>query len=231
MFQTRTINQSKQYGRTFLRRLDQVGDLKFRTVQGAPFYVLKLPDIPSLLVETAYISNPVEERLLRSSDFKTEVAGAMALAAGECLSVSPATIQAIRVKTAEAAESMYAYRVRRGDTLHSIARKHGTTVSFLLKLNDMKPQDPLYAGRMLKMKGGEGNREKSDGEISQGERAGFLASRRELCTYRVKKGDTLAAIAEKYGTTVNALLTINRMRRSDTLYADQLLKLPRNPSL
>jgi hypothetical protein len=62
-------------------------------------------------------------RLLRSYGFKNEIAGAMALAAGECLSVDPAALHAIQAKTVEAGAWGRAYRVQRGDTLHGIAKK------------------------------------------------------------------------------------------------------------
>ena len=73
MFQTNTLNQSKTFGSCVLQNLQRENNLKFTSVQEAPFYVLKLPEIPSLLIETAYISNPKggktpEERRLSDAD-------------------------------------------------------------------------------------------------------------------------------------------------------------------
>ena len=139
-------------------------------------------------------------------------------------------MQSIWARIAEDAEMVFAYRVRKGDTLHSIARKHGTTVSALLQLNGMKLQDPLYAGKILKIRE-EGGDERTDLESSRGRKGSSPASARVRGAYRVKKGDTIAAIAAKCGTTVAALLAVNRMKRTDTLRADQFLKLPADPSI
>ena len=78
MFQTRAINQSRTFGGGLLHYLEGANRLKFATVQAAPFLVLKLPDIPSVLVETAYISNPKEEKLLRSDRFQARIAEGIA---------------------------------------------------------------------------------------------------------------------------------------------------------
>ncbi len=60
-----------------LGALDQVGAVRKKIVQHAAFVVLKSPDLPSMLVETAYISNPAEERKLRSASYQAQLAGAI----------------------------------------------------------------------------------------------------------------------------------------------------------
>ncbi len=60
-----------------LNSLDRVGAIRKRVVQHAAFVVLKSPDLPSMLVETAYISNPAEERKLRSSAYQAQLAAAI----------------------------------------------------------------------------------------------------------------------------------------------------------
>jgi N-acetylmuramoyl-L-alanine amidase len=64
--QTAAIGQSVEAADRVLGALDRVGAVRKREVQQAAFVVLKSPDIPSMLVETAYISNPLEERKLRA---------------------------------------------------------------------------------------------------------------------------------------------------------------------
>ncbi|MCE5266172.1 MAG: N-acetylmuramoyl-L-alanine amidase [Deltaproteobacteria bacterium] len=78
MFQTHNINQSRNFGGLLLGELSAANGLKFASVQEAPFRVLKLPEVPSILVETAYISNPNEEKLLRSDRFQMQLAQGMA---------------------------------------------------------------------------------------------------------------------------------------------------------
>jgi N-acetylmuramoyl-L-alanine amidase len=75
--QNAALNASHTAAGNVLRQLDQVGDVRKRQVQQARFLVLKSPDIPSMLVETAYISNPVEERRLREHDSQARIAAAI----------------------------------------------------------------------------------------------------------------------------------------------------------
>lgn len=74
MVQRLTVNDSLKFGQHVLARLGKVNHLHKRTVEQAGFAVLKAPDIPSILVETAFISNPAEERKLRSPRYQQQVA-------------------------------------------------------------------------------------------------------------------------------------------------------------
>ena len=64
--QTASINDSLKLGRAVLAELGNINTLHKPQVEQAGFAVLKAPDIPSILVETAFISNPQEERKLRN---------------------------------------------------------------------------------------------------------------------------------------------------------------------
>jgi N-acetylmuramoyl-L-alanine amidase len=72
--QTKTIQDSLIFGGDLLTELRRVGPVHMGAVRQAGFMVLKAPDIPSVLVETAFISNPAEERKLRSSRFQRDMA-------------------------------------------------------------------------------------------------------------------------------------------------------------
>ena len=80
MVMTNTVNRSRELAQLSLRNISDINYLKFTQVQGAPFRVLKHAEIPSVLIETAYISNPTEEKLLRTPAFQDEMAGAIAKA-------------------------------------------------------------------------------------------------------------------------------------------------------
>jgi len=77
MSTTAQINDSLQVGREMLGELSRVGRLHKPRVEQAGFAVLKAPDIPSVLVETAFISNPDEEVRLRDSGFQLQLADAL----------------------------------------------------------------------------------------------------------------------------------------------------------
>lgn len=75
--QTATINDSLKLGRALLEELGDVNSLHKGAVEQAGFAVLKAPDIPSVLVETAFISNPDEERRLNDEHYQEKMADAI----------------------------------------------------------------------------------------------------------------------------------------------------------
>jgi N-acetylmuramoyl-L-alanine amidase len=75
--QTASIASSMQVAERLLASIDRVGEVRKPRVQQAGFLVLKSPDIPSVLVETAYISNPGDERRLRSDAHRARLAEAI----------------------------------------------------------------------------------------------------------------------------------------------------------
>ena len=227
MVQTNTFNLSRSFGTAVLANIKDVNTLKFKTVQAAPFKVLKLPEIPSVLVETAYISHPVEEQLLRTPAFQQEVADAIAASVYAFVPStyspsSPAPVYLTRKeepsRTSRAAETTAASPpvygtcvVKQGDTLEKIAIRQHTTVGELTKLNKIKRSDHIYIGRKLKVP----VESAEDEEIS----APVLA------TYTVKKGDTLDKIAKKHHMSVAAILILNDMKPQDPLYLNRKLKV------
>ena len=243
MYQTNTINQSRAFGSSFLKHLEREGRLKFRSVQAAPFSVLKLPEIPSLLVETAYISNPVEELQLRSQRCRKNIAEVLALAVRECLPAGTAVKEAVAEhggakepepppsggQGARPSPMSAVYVVKRGDTLARIASMQHTTIGALMKMNHMRLKDTLFAGQRLRVRAEE-NRDGQTGMASKARRDNRAVRRGEVTVYRVKKGDTLFEIAQRFNTSVDVLISLNHMKRTDSLYVDRKLKLPRNPS-
>ena len=77
MTQTATMKDSRRLGQSVLSQLGQLNKLHKGRVDEANFAVLKAPDIPSILVETAFLSNPDEERLLASASFRQQCAQAI----------------------------------------------------------------------------------------------------------------------------------------------------------
>ncbi|MEN4575021.1 N-acetylmuramoyl-L-alanine amidase AmiC [Pantoea agglomerans] len=77
MVQRQTIHDSLKFGKEVLHRIGRINHLHKRTVDQAGFAVLKAPDIPSILVETAFISNVEEERKLRTTRYQHQVAEAI----------------------------------------------------------------------------------------------------------------------------------------------------------
>ncbi len=72
--QTATVTDSMRLGAALLDEIDNVTMLHYSRVEQAPFMVLKSPDIPSVLVETGFISNPTEELRLRDKTYQHKIA-------------------------------------------------------------------------------------------------------------------------------------------------------------
>ena len=77
MTQTKTINDGLMLGKIALQNLERVNRVNFDAPLQAGFAVLKAPDIPSILVEVGYLSNPQEARLLESEPFQSKIALAL----------------------------------------------------------------------------------------------------------------------------------------------------------
>ncbi len=212
MLQTETMNHSMAFGGVALEKIKQVNHLKFSKVQEAPFRVLKLPDITSLLIETAFITNPREELLLRSSSYQTDIAWAIAYAVDESIPL-PYTSdrswckEVLSPKTSlPAGETTYiTYRVKKGDILEQIANRHGTTMKVLTRINNIKSKNRIYVGQKLKVPSG--------------------SSAPVPSVYVVKRGDILESIAAKHGTTLKSLMEINNLKSKNRIYVGQKLKV------
>lgn len=219
MFQTNTINQSKIYAGILMKYLDTVNCLKYKSVQEAPFRVLKLPDIPAVLVETAYISNPKEERLLKKPKFQKTLAASIASSVAEYLSGTAAASKSNEVITNY-------YKVKRGDTLFSLARLFNTKLGILLELNNMKPEDPLYVDQIIIVPA---NKDEDNEKITDNvpdKKDNSSDRKKAYRIYTVKKGDTLFFLAKDNSTTVQELLKINNMKSTDPLLYGHKIKLP-----
>ncbi len=140
--QSASIEASMEVGDNVLGQLKQVGRVHKRTVQHAAFAVLKSPDIPSILVETAFISNPQEERNLRSSQHQQKLAQAVLQGIQGYFSRNPppGTLVAKRIARQHV--------VRSGDTLSHIAQRYGVDVKTLRVANGLN-SDRLFVGKTL----------------------------------------------------------------------------------
>ena len=97
---------------------------------------------------------------------------------------------------------MTTYTVQRGDTLSEIAARFGTTVSALVLANNIADRDRIYPGQVLIIPAG-----------------GCVDN------YIVQRGDTLSGIAQRFGTTVARLASLNNIRNTDRIYVGQVLSL------
>lgn len=100
------------------------------------------------------------------------------------------------------------YRVRRGDTLSSIARRHGMSLTRLASINGLSARSTIYPGQKLRLSG--------SARASHASASG---------TYRVRRGDTLSAIAGRHGMSVDELASVNGISKRSILKPGQRLKV------
>jgi len=141
--QSATMEASNLVAATVFSSMRAVGKTHKNTVEHASFLVLKSPDVPSILVETAFISNPAEEARLKDPNWQKKIAGAIANGVQDYFYLSPppgtwiaANRQPIR------------HRVVSGDTLGDIASRYQVTVYRLRNANDLK-SDVIRVGSEL----------------------------------------------------------------------------------
>lgn len=148
---TATLNDSLSIGGQVLDQLGRVNQLHKSRVEQAGFMVLKSPDIPSLLVETGFISNPDEERRLKSASHQEHIATALFNGVkGHFERHPPPTSLLAWQRDNQRGTLGNEYRIQSGDTLSAIAVQHGVPVSHLKQANDLNG-DVIRVGQVLRI--------------------------------------------------------------------------------
>lgn len=143
MVQNTTIEDSHEVASNVLKGLKGITRLHKAHVEQAGFRVLKAPDVPSILVETAFISNPQEERKLRSTSHQLKLARAM-------LKGIKSYFRHNAPEGTLLAMSDRRHRIARGETLSGIANKYRVSVSILRRTNGLN-SDRLRIGDVLQI--------------------------------------------------------------------------------
>lgn len=144
--QTGTGQASHEVANKILGQLKRVGRTHKRSVQQAGFAVLKSPDVPSILVETAFISNPEEERKLLDPRHQQKVASAIMTGLSSYFrnSPPPGTLMA-QLKSKQ-------HTISRGDTLGGIASRYNISLANLKSANGISG-DMIRIGQVLVIPG------------------------------------------------------------------------------
>jgi N-acetylmuramoyl-L-alanine amidase len=143
---TATLSSSLDAGAYVLKNMGSVARLHKKQVEQAGFLVLKSPDIPSLLIETGFISNPKEARQLNSSKYQQRMANAIYDGLVQFYSEHP-PVGTLLAKNGNAVGRSYI--IARGDTLSEIAVFHNTSVRKILRYNKMSSSTIRVGQRIL----------------------------------------------------------------------------------
>lgn len=141
--QNASLEASHLVASEMLGQLKGVNRLHRHKVEQAGFRVLKAPDIPSLLVETAFISNPSEERKLRDPSHQRALARAMLDGIRRYFSRHPPPGTLL-------AEGERHHVIARGDTLSELANRYQVDLESLRTANDLN-SDVLYVGQEIRI--------------------------------------------------------------------------------
>ncbi|OEE95022.1 N-acetylmuramoyl-L-alanine amidase [Vibrio crassostreae] len=172
--------------------------------------VLRSPQIPSVLVETGFISNPTEEKLLFQRSHQDKLARAVTKAVVKYLKANPP--EGIILSNATSSTgSVSQHKVSRGESLSVIASKYGTSTQTLMKFNNLKSSS-LAIGQVLKIPGSASTSSSSS------------AVQTKTITHTVKSGEYLGKIASRYKVSVADIKRENRLK-SETVRVGQKLRI------
>lgn len=142
--QTATISSSLHMGSSVLKELKSMTRLHNHKVEQARFMVLKSPDIPSILVETGFISNPREERQLVNPAYEARLTQAIFQGLKRYFWRYPPHGTRLEERL-----QGHVYTVRPGDFLQKIATQKNVSVALLRRANPVLNKSPLKVGQKL----------------------------------------------------------------------------------
>lgn len=192
-----------------LLEMGKVAYLHKKEPVNASLAVLKSPDIPSVLVETGFISNPTEEKLLFQNLHQNNLANSMSKAIVRYFEENPpeGTLFAARKMTTK-------HVVKSGESLSVIAKRYGTSVDQLLESNKLKSTS-LRIGQVLLVLGAPSPNTTS---VSNPSAPPVSAPTPSLVqsevTHTVKPGEYLGRIAAQYGVSVASIQQQNKLTSS-----------------
>ena len=200
-----------------IQQLRAVTPMHKRLPEHASLGVLRSPDIPSLLVETGFISNRNEERLLGSNAYQDKIAKAIYHGLYNYFKAHP--MQNIPTKENKAqpvARAQPASRgvlqvhvVQRGETLSGIAQRYGVSTRELTELNKLK-KPGVWVGQRLKINAVA----KNVSATGVGKPA--------VIRHKVVRGDSLSSIASHYGVSSKTIMQQNHMRSENVMLGQTL---------
>lgn len=221
---TATLNSSLQVGQQVLSSIGGIAHLHKRHVEQAGFLVLKSPDVPSILVETGFISNPGEARKLATPAYRKQMAQSVFKGIRQHFYQHPpaGTYVAAQVESGAGGGFERQHAVAAGDSLSGIANRYGVSMQRLMQYNNLRSTS-VNIGQTLKIPA------TNSPAVAQSQPAPTARPQAQIATaprmHRVVAGDTLSRIASRYGVSASAIQRHNNMK-STTVKLGQTLKIP-----
>ena len=217
---TASLNASLNIGGHVLDEMKQVAVLHKRQVEQAGFAVLKSPDVPSILVETGFISNPGEAKKLSTAKYRKKMARSIFVGLQRHFNKNPPADSYIAWK--KQGGGTIKHPVVRGDTLSDIAAKYGVTTKTILTANKLK-SSAIRIGQTLIIPALEDAITSSKTNSSAVKEN--TAAAQTVVEHVIARGDTLSGLAQQYKVSVAEIRKLNNLTTSAILIG-QKLKIP-----
>ena len=148
---TSTLSSSLEVGDKILKNIGDINRLHKSNVEQAAFVVLKSPDIPSILIETGFITNPAEARKLKSRSHQRSMAREIHLGLRDWFYKRPPpdTLIASLKNSGKLSIRPDSYIIRPGDTLSEIADQFNITTAQLQRANKLSSANNIRVGQTL----------------------------------------------------------------------------------
>lgn len=203
-----SVASSLEAGQYIIQSLGSVIHMRRTNVEQAAFVVLKSPDIPSLLVEAGYITNPTDARNLASASYRRSFANALVDGITRYFWDSPPRGTQIAWQKANGGAPQE-YRVVSGDSLSIIAARFNTSVNALKQANQLAGNS-IRAGQTLKIP--------TYGTIASNSGSSFVE-------HTIRRGETLSGIASSYHVSLDQIRASNQLN-NDIIRPGQVIRIP-----
>lgn len=148
--QNASLSSSIEVADEILRQMARVGTVRKPQVMQAPFMVLKSPDVPSVLIETAYISNPEEERRLDNNEYRARLAAAIFAGVRDYFYRNPPRGTLVAELSRQRLAESVQHVIRPGETLSGLATRYNVSVRRIRDVNQLH-SDQVIPGQVLRI--------------------------------------------------------------------------------
>jgi len=143
------MDHSDKVGRYVLREMGSVAHLHKKNLEKAGFVVLKSPSIPSILIETGFISNPGEEKKLKTAAYRRKLAQAIGRGVVTYFNQYPPPDSYVAKR--QQYKNIKQHTVARGDTLSKIANRYQVSMVSLMSANALSRADVIRTGQKIRI--------------------------------------------------------------------------------
>lgn len=199
MSREKNYEKSKVLGNRILQEMKKNMKMHKNGLQSANFAVLRQASMPSVLIEAAFISNPIEEKNLTTRAFQQRFAQTVAQGIGNYNE---------QVPSLTSNTMMVQYRIKRGDNLSSIADNYGTTQRELMRINKISNANKIMIGQRIRV------------PITENFTLAYQIN------YKVKPGDTLSQIAFRHKVSQQEIMRLNKITNARKIFVGQQIKIP-----